>query len=306
MNEQIKANNTRYFFSSLAFVLISIGNALAIGFGVGVLSTFVYLVIIFPILIGLSSGKALVDTARQTKVRNASLIKWTAILSAFIIFITIFYVRFLGAQVTAARAFGGLSDENLKVANIVVNYELEEKTGHPGFIGYILFKADQGVFIGRMFRDNALNLGPIFTWLYWLAELGAIAFIMTYTSRDISKVPFCENCNTWYPGKRHIGGVRLGRELEIRNFMKLHDYPAVGKMLEENVDIPGLELYLQSCKTCEKSDSLLTVTKTGMEKGKLAFTDLLNTTLTPRENKLLLEEINNSVTASGSAAVSRG
>jgi hypothetical protein len=132
---------------------------------------------------------------------------------------------------------------------------------------------------------------------------------MTYMTRDISKVPFCENCNAWYPGKTHIGGVRLGKELEIRNFIRLHDYNAVGQMLEENVDVPGLELYLQSCKTCEKSDAFLTISKTGMEKGKLALTDLLDTTLTPRENKLLLEgkniPINHEIARGGEIAASR-
>lgn len=291
MNEQIKANNPRYFFSSLAFVLISIANALAIGFGVGTVSTFVYLVIIFPILIGLSGGKTIVDTARSMKVRNASLIKWTAILSAVIIFITIFYIRYLGLQVITAVSLQGLANEGLKAANIALNDTLMDQTGHQGFIGYILYKASQGVSIGRMFSSNRLHLGPMFTWLYWLIELGVITFIMVHMSREISKQPFCENCKAWYAGKKHIGGVPAAREMEILNSIKLHEYDAVRKLLEENADMPSLEFYLQSCKTCEKSNSFLTISKTGMQKGRLVSSDLLNTTLTPHENKLLLEEI---------------
>ncbi len=102
----------------------------------------------------------------------------TSVLTAMVIFGTIFYTRFLGLQVTTAlQAFGDLSDKRLKAANVLVNYSLEKETGHSGFIGYILFKANKGVSIGRIFRSDALNLGPIFTWLYWLVELGVIAFI---------------------------------------------------------------------------------------------------------------------------------
>lgn len=291
MTEQLKTNNLRYFFSSVAFVLFSIVSALTIGLVIGAVGTFVYLVIIFPVVVGFLGGKMITDNAKYTRVRNASLIRWTGIISAVVIFVTIFFIRFVGEQVKIAWVFGGLSDENLKVANIVVNYELEQQTGHTGFVGYVLFKAKQGVFIGRMLRDNAFNLGPIFTWLYWLAEVSVIAFIMAYTSREISQTPFCENCNTWYEGKGHIGGIPLVRELEVMNLIRRHEYDSIGKMLEENVNVPGLELYLQSCKTCEKSDSFLTVSKTRMDKGRLVFADLLNNALAPRERKLLQEGI---------------
>jgi hypothetical protein len=193
--------------------------------------------------------------------------------------------------VTTALPFGELSDESLKAGKIIADYVYEEETGRTGFVGYVLFKASQGVLIGRMFRGSALHLNSIFTWLYWILELGVITFIMAYISREISKQPFCENCKTWYTGKRHIGGARLAKELEIRNFIKLHDYAALGNMLEENVDVPGLEFYLQACTTCEKSDSFLTLTKTGVKNGRLAFTDLLTVTLMPHENKLLVEAI---------------
>jgi hypothetical protein len=293
MKEQAKPNNLRKFFSNLAFVLFSIIGGIVVGLIVGSIGAFIYMTIIFPIIMGFAGGKVITDNAKFTKTTNASLILVTSLLTAAILFATTFYTRFLGFYVmTAVNELGGLDDQNLKVARAVVDYALEEETGHQGFVGYILFKANQGVAIGRIFRNSSLHLVPIMTWLYWLGELGVIAFITVYIGREFSKKPFCENCNAWYEGKRHIGGARLGRELGIRNLIKLHDYAAIGKMLEENMDVPGLELYLQSCPTCEKSDSFLTVTKTGKEKGRLVFTDLLNTTLTPQENKLLLEGIN--------------
>lgn len=292
MKELVKTNNLRKCFSNISFVVLSILGGLIIGLTFGSIGTFIYLVIVFPIVMGFVGGRVITDNAKYTRATNTLLILVTSILTALILFGTTFYTRFLGLYVTTAlNELGGLTDQNLKVAKALVDYALEKETGHPGFVGYILFKSNQGVLLGRIFPSSALNLGSIFTWLYWFVELGVIIFITVYMSKEISKKPFCANCNAWYDGKRHIGGVRLSRELEIRNFIKLHDYAAVGKMLEENVDVPGLELYLQGCKTCEKSDSFLTVTKTGMKKGKLEFIDLLNTKPRPHENKLLLGEI---------------
>lgn len=288
MIEQKKVSNIRTVFSSLAFVLLSILGGFFIGFAAGAIGTFVYLVIVFPIIIGFSGGKMITDNAKFTKTRNASLIIITSVLMALVIFGAIFYARFLGFQVTTSLiAFKGLSDENLRAANVFVDYALEKETGHPGFVGYVLYKADQGVSIGRVFRSNALNLGPIVTWLYWLVELGIIGFITVFMSRDISKKPFCETCNSWYPGKKHIGGIPAVKELEIMNLIKLNDYSGVGQALEENADVPSTEFYLQSCPTCEKSFSSLSVTKVRSVNGKLTFTDLLNTTLTPGQSKML-------------------
>ena len=77
----------------------------------------------------------------------------------------------------------------------------------------------------------------------------------------------------------------------VLHLVEKHDYPALGKLLEENAESPSLEFYLQSCATCDKSPSFLTVTRAGMEKGRLVFADLLNTTLTPQEHTALLQEI---------------
>lgn len=291
MTAQTKTGDSGYFFSRLAFVLLSILGGLFVGFVGGAVSSLIYPVIIFPIVIGFLGGKIIKDNVKYTKMRDISLITATAILMAILLFGTAFYTRFLGLYVKSALILGGLSDVNLEAAKVIVDYAFEEKTGYTGFPGYILLSVNEGIFIARLFRNNEPALVPIFTWLYWLVELGLIAFITVYTSREISKQPFCANCNTWYAGRRHVGGAPLDKELEIRNFIKLHGYHALGKMLEENVDVPGLEFYLQSCETCEKSDSFLTVTKTGMKNGRLTFADLLNVTLTPNENKLFVEAI---------------
>lgn len=292
MTEQVKVNNLRKFFSNLVFVLFSILGGIVVGLTAGSIGAFIYLVIVFPVIMGFAGGKVITDNAKYMKTTNNFLIALTSVLTAVVLFSTTFYIRFLGLYVTTAlNELGGMTDQNLKVAKVLVDYALEEETGRTGFIGYILFKANQGVSIGRIFRSNELNLGPIFTWLYWLVELGVIIFITVYTSKEISKKPFCENCNAWYGGKRHIGGVVAAQETNILNSIKLQDYASVGKSLEENPDLPSVELYLQSCMSCKKNDSFLSISRVRREKGRLLFTDVLNKTLTSHESKLFLDEI---------------
>ncbi len=292
MKEPKKANNARNFFSNLIFVLLSILGGLVMGFAFGIVCSFVYLVIVFPILIGFLGGYIITENAKYMKTRNVSLIISTSVLTAVVLFAAIFYTRFMGVQViTSLKTFGGLSDKNLMAAKVLVNYALEKDTGYPGFVGYVLFKAKQGVSIGRVFRSDSLNLGPVFTWLYWLAELGAITYITIFKGKEIASKQFCEFCNSWYAGKKHIGGVPAAKAAEIVNLIKQNDYVGVGKALEENPEMPSAEFYLQSCTSCDKNISFLSVTKVSRRNGKLIFTDILNTSLKPRESKLLVQEI---------------
>jgi hypothetical protein len=292
MSEQKNVSNFRGSLSSLMFILFSLVGGYCIGLGFGIAGTFFYLIFIFPIVIGLLSGSLITDVAKYTKTRNPSLILITCILTAIVLYGSMFYTRFLGLQVTTSlQAFGGLSDESLKDAKVFVDYALEKETGHSGFVGYVLYKANQGVSIGKVFRSNSLNLGPIFTWVYWLLEFGVITFVMFYRSKGISTKLLCESCNSWYAEKRHIGGIPATKEVDVLNSIKLKDYGNAGQVLEENADVPSTEFYLQSCPVCDKSNSLLSATKVRKLNGKLTFVDILNTTLTPHEKNQFVKEI---------------
>jgi hypothetical protein len=62
------------------------------------------------------------------------------------------------------------------VANAFVDYALKEETGFSGFPGYLLYMDKQGVTVGKMF-GSGFNLGPFFTWVFWLLEWGIIGWV---------------------------------------------------------------------------------------------------------------------------------
>jgi O-antigen/teichoic acid export membrane protein len=96
MSELIQGNHSRQFLRKAAFVLLSIISALTLGLIMGGIGTFIYLVIVFPVLIGLWGGRMMTDNARSLKVRDPSLIKWTTLAAAVIIFVTIFLRKIFG------------------------------------------------------------------------------------------------------------------------------------------------------------------------------------------------------------------
>ena len=44
--------------------------------------------------------------------------------------------------------------KNLRRAKAFLDYALEEETGYSGFAGYMLYRASEGVSIGRLFRSR--------------------------------------------------------------------------------------------------------------------------------------------------------
>src|SRR6185503_18015763 len=102
--------------------------------------------------------------------------------------------------------------ENLSVAKSFLDYALQEETGHPGFVGYMLYKASTGVSIGSLSRSSSVNLGPILTVAYWLLEFALILGLTVQMGRKATGASFCESCGNRYGGEKHLGGTTSANE----------------------------------------------------------------------------------------------
>ena len=290
MTENIKENKVRKIFSDVGFLSLSVFGGLITGLAFGAIGSFIYLIFLFPIIMGFIGGYIITENVKYTKTRNTHFVLLSSVLTVIILYGAFHYMRYIGlSAITALQVFGDFSDKSLEAGKVVVEYAIEKETGYSGFIGYMLFKAQQGVSIGKIYSSNKLNLGPVVTWIYWLIEIGVIGFITINVGKQILKKPFCEFCNSWYTEKKHIGGVPAIKEIEILNLIKQKDFASVGARLEENADSPSVELYLQSCTSCDKSNSFLKITLVKFINGKLTFIELSEATLDHRE-KILLKE----------------
>src|SRR5215207_1563825 len=285
-------------------MLISIGMTLLVivwgvltGFVVGVVSHLLYIVFLFPLGMGINSGNMIADAIQRVKIRKPWQLILLSILSAVTIYGTFHYTRYLGFQLQASlEIFQGFSEatetENLQAAKAFMDYALKEETGHPGFVGYMLYRASEGVSIGRISRSSSINLGSILTWFYWIMEFGIIFGVTIRMGKTSLRKPVCESCGNWLRTERHLGGTAPANEPFLLDLVKQKDFIGLGNLMEKNAEVPSLEIYFQGCEVCGQSQSHLVVRHaTQTAKGGLQFTDASQTILQPKESALLLSQL---------------
>ena len=276
--------------------LLAIIWSLMVGFVVGVFSHLIYIVFLIPLVMGLNNGKMIVEVIQKAKIRTFLHLVVLSAISAIVMYGTFHYTRYLGFQIQASlEIYSGFSEalkeENLRLASTFVNYALEEETGHSGFLGYMLYRASEGVSIGRLSRSSGLNMGPALTLLYWLTEFGIIFGLTIQKGRTLIGASFCESCGNWYGMEKHLGGTASANESFLLDLIRQKDFSELGKLIEQNAEVPSLEVYFQGCQVCGKSPSQLVVRHAFQSaKGTLQFTDAAQTVLQPTESALLLNQ----------------
>ena len=268
----------------------------AIGLIISFLSNLIHIVFLFPLLMGWSGGRILTDAIQMAKIRKTYQLILMALLMATTIYGTYHYGKYIGLQVQMSfRMFPGFSaateDVNLKVAKAVVDYALKEETDHSGFVGYMLLRAKEGVSIGRFYSSNRINLGPFFTWLYWILEFGIILWVIISMGKKLIAIPVCEFCGNRYGNERHLGGTTVVNESLLLDLVKQGDFIRLENLLEKNAEVPSVELYLYGCEACNKGQSRLIVRRAFQNsRGMLQFADASQTILQPRDTVQLLNQ----------------
>jgi len=271
--------------------------SLMVGFVVGVFSHLIYIVFLIPLVMGLNNGKMIVEVVQKAKIRTFSHLVVLSAISAIVMYGTFHYTRYLGFQIQASlEIYSGFSEaleeENLRLASTFVDYALEEETGHSGFLGYMLYRASEGISISRLSRSSGLDLGPALTWLYWLVEFGIILGLTIHKGRTLIGASFCESCGNWYGMEKHLGGTASANESFLLDLIRQKDFSELGKLIEQNAEVPSLEVYFQGCQICGKSPSQLVVRHAFQSaKGTLQFTETSQTVLQPNESVSLLSQL---------------
>ena len=277
-------------------LLVALAGVLA-GIIAAIFSQLIYMVLVFPLLMGFAGGRVITGGIQMGKIRKAPQMIFLALVAAITIYGTYHYGRYIALQIeTSFTMFPGFSeataDKHLSAAKALVDYALKKETGLSGFAGYMLFKAKEGVSIGRWYQNDRLNLGPVLTWGYWLLEFGMIFYVTFLTGKNLINRAFCECCGNWYGSERHLGGTRMANKSALAGLIEQKDFIGLGNLLEPNAEVPSLELYWQGCEVCRKSHSQLVMRHTFQgKKGGLYFTDASKTVLQPQESARLLHQL---------------
>ena len=291
-------SSVKAFILFLGAILITIFGGSVAGITAAAVGSIFYIALIFPLVMGFAGGFILTAAIQLATVRKTTQLIFMALLVAVSIYGTYQYGRYFALQLrTSLEMFSGLTpamdEDNLKVAKAVVDYALEQETGRSGFVGYMLFKAKQGVSIGRFYSSNRLNLGPILTWVYWLLEFGIILWLTTSIGKKETLIPVCNACGNPYGREKHLGGVVNQKESILLDLIKRRIFVEAATLIEENADLPSTELYVQGCEKCKKGTSQLIVRRAYRgARGTLQFTDVLQIALQPTEKRLLSQQQN--------------
>jgi len=285
----------------LLFVAVLVGG-IVIGGVTSFIGRFIYLILVFPALMGLAAGLILKSIVVSQKIRSPLVVVAAGVFSAILIFASMHYFDYLKFRSDGAREIQAqvvaeygepAADEDVEA---YIDYILVEETGFPGFPGFFLLEAREGVSISEVGPASGsrspLNLG-MFTWVYWLVELVFIGGAAIGTAYGKSKEMFCEHCDAWVPEGDHIGGLQpeaIDRAVEL---IKRRDFAGLAQLLRIDTTLPSVEFYTRTCRTCTTFPFYLTafVISPGRQ-GQTQSKQLMVQTLTSSERFALTSALN--------------
>ncbi|MBK9924617.1 MAG: hypothetical protein IPP66_04920 [Anaerolineales bacterium] len=287
---QEELNNRKVSFKGVVLLLGSVlGAGIVIGGLASLISRFIYLILLFPIFMGFASGIVIKSVVVSQKIRSKFVVVIAGLIAAVIVYGSMHYFDYIHFRSTLAKEiqteaiaeYGEPAPKDKVQA--FIDYLLTEETGLSGFVGFILLEAKNGVSISHVGVGSSgsdLNLGA-FTWVYWLVEMGIIAYGSIESAYKATQDLFCENCGTWVAQGDHIGGIQFESVNQAVEFIKSRDFIGLLGVLKNNTVIPSIEFYTRTCKTCSTFPFYLTgfaisAGNKGQTQSKLFTAQILN------------------------------
>jgi hypothetical protein len=273
----------------LLLVLTTIFGGAILGAVVALVAHFFYLVVLFPILMGLIGAFLITTVVQRGAVRSPLLAGLFGLLIGLVIYGTYRYGEYFDAQ---RQFFEGAREEYSQVTEAEAAQALDqfllEETGSSGFLGYVLYDAKQGVTIskvGSSSSSSGITFSGAGAWIYWGVELLIIAGIAYAASRAAAAEPYCEDCHAWYGKERWIGVADKKLSKDIKTALKNGNFAQVrAAFVATDLPLPRLALTYRRCEHCTTANPVVILrqyTKSG--RNNVATKQLMKGTVTPTE-----------------------
>lgn len=221
-------------FSAVGLLVLLIGLGAA-GIGMGALAYFVsqwfYLILLFPVAIGIVIGGVGMVLVKTGKVRAPWLAGIAGLLAGILAMLTSHYLEYrkFNNDLNDNR---GMAQLNVLVAPKEEKELLKRLLAVKSFPDFIDAKAHEGVTIKRgAGNGKGLNLGYIGSYIYWLVEMGIVAGIVFAMTRSPAREPFCTSSNEWKT-ERCGDNFAVPQELGVDAVVSAVRDGAVGKLAE--------------------------------------------------------------------------
>lgn len=245
-------------------LLLTILGGIIGGVLLGLLAQVVYLVFIFPVLLGAVCGGMITQMAHKWKVVIAPFVMLCAVTMALIAYMSYHGTSYaLFTYQASDQIAKDYPDSTPEQRDRVIQEALYETTGFSGVLGFLCLSASSGFTIGSLGAAHGTMplVGP-FVWGYWAVELAIVVGISALSALSESKKRFCYTCGEWYRGE-NIGTIRRLNQEQIVQLMRLQEWKALDEAIEET-DASGYDVYCEACE-CGYAPIILSVTYLGSD-----------------------------------------
>jgi hypothetical protein len=175
------------------------------------ISKFVYLIVLFPVLIGLALGFSGIWAVKQGNIRNPLIGGLAGLVGGIAAMMVIHVAEYEDFKTTLAKVrpetlaeIRSMSpDERQEIIDKELDSEKREElkvfiqaATINGFAQFMDFSAHEGVSISNH-GSKGINLGYTGTYIYWAVEAGIVAIITLLILREVTAKPFCVACKLW-------------------------------------------------------------------------------------------------------------
>jgi hypothetical protein len=256
-------------------ILLLLAGSILLGAITGIaayfISTLIYFLVIFPIIIGGLAMSAYTKLALVSKVNHLVVTITTSIITGLLITLAFYATPYVLVRKEVIQNFQKQYQIDAQTASEGFDSILVEKTGSRGFIGYMKLRANTGdeyehyLIVNsvpmKMFR---LELSSTGAWLYWLLESVLFTLPCVVMGYELGRRPYNFVVNDWYDSyQKQIGVIPLDEKERLLVYMQTGDFGGLSKIIlpEGKIKHPMLEIYKQQT-TNKKGDVLLSIKET--------------------------------------------
>jgi hypothetical protein len=293
--KRYRASGRIPFGGFLKLIVATVAGMLVAGGLAFAVSKFIYLIVLFPFVMGLIGGGALAWAVTSGKVRSPII---AAIFGLLVGAGTIGTYRVLDYYFTflpdARASIIEEAGEDIPQAELdaFIDEVLESETGSTGFVGYLKFSAQQGTTISR--TTSEFTLDETQTWIYWGGELVLVMIVAAGMAVSAARKPFNEEANEWYPFEAPVGSVDWKARKEFYKLLKDGDTTNAFRMVSTApMDAPRVDLVVQRTPSAPQSDVILGVKEIKLNRRKEISSDKMKGVLSAQEFSTLARLVEN-------------
>jgi hypothetical protein len=233
-----------------------------LGLATGVVAQLVYLIFLFPILLGVIAARIIWWGLQRSAVKNMMLGVLAAVLLSLATYGQYQYTEYLFFQ---GEVKNEAQSEGVIVSDQMIDRLLQKEVGATGFVGFLRLEAREGIRIGRATSsssNNGVALQGDWVWFYWLAELVAITGLTVRRVIISLETPYCKNCRHWYNRRGLLGNVALNRAPHVLEGLRTKNYGLAAEYISTRAEpTPRLDIEVEICGSCQTSEVSVNVNR---------------------------------------------